>query len=225
VGKSSMSTSADSGRSRGGGSLLVTGVILGALVVFAIGLGGFLLSNPFKKQTVDRTAPVVLTSLEDLSEYRAATAKLEVLVDLENDTPWVPAAISGDRTFFVGVGSVDASVDFSGLKGDNIEVSPDRTKVTVHLPEPTFTEARVDPDDSHVAARSRGLLDRIGGVFTDSPTNDAKLFSLAEEKMTKAAEDSGLRDLAKANTEKMLRGLLGGLGFTEVNVVFDKNPN
>jgi hypothetical protein len=225
VGKSSMSSASSDRASRGSGSLLFTGLIIGALVVGAIGLGGFLLSNPFKSKTVDRTAPVVLTSLEDLAEFRAATAKLEVLVDLEKDTPWVPAAISGERVFFVGVGSVDASVDFSQLKGDNIVVSQDRTKVTIRLPEPTFTEARVDADDSHVAARSRGLLDRIGGVFTDSPTNDAKLFAAAEEKMQAAAEDSGLRDLAKANTEKMLQGLLGGLGFAEVEVVFDQNPN
>jgi hypothetical protein len=211
-------------RNSGGGSRLIVGAVIGAIAVFAIGFGGFMLSNPFKSETVDRTPPVVLTSLEDLAQYQAATAKFEVLVDLEKDTPWLPAAISGERTFFVGVGSVDASVDFSGLGDDAIEVSEDRTKVTIRLPEPTFTEPRVDPDASHVAARSRGLLDRIGGVFTDSPTNDLKLFSAAEDKMSAAAAETGLSDLAKANTEKMLTGLLKGLGFTDIEIIFEPSP-
>jgi hypothetical protein len=38
--------------------------------------------NPFKEETVDRSGPVLLKSLENLSEYRAASANLQVVVDV-----------------------------------------------------------------------------------------------------------------------------------------------
>src|SRR5215210_4532784 len=71
--------------------------------------------NPFKEETVDRSQPVLLKSLEDLSEYRAASANLQVVVDVERDTAHLPFFIKGERTLFVAAGSVDAAVDFGRL--------------------------------------------------------------------------------------------------------------
>lgn len=41
--------------------------------------------NPFSEETIDRTGPSVLKSLTDLSEYHAASAHYETVVDIEND--------------------------------------------------------------------------------------------------------------------------------------------
>ncbi|WP_226933225.1 hypothetical protein [Parafrankia sp. CH37] len=45
--------------------------------------------NPFAERTIDRSSPAVLRSLEDLSEYHAGSAHLEVVVDLEDDSRWI----------------------------------------------------------------------------------------------------------------------------------------
>src|ERR1700754_4468493 len=89
--------------------------------------------NPFGEQTLDRSQPVLLQSIKDLSRFEAATGNFQVVVDLEKDANFLPDAIKGTRTLFVGAGSVDAYVDFSRLGSGAITVSPDRTQVTVRL--------------------------------------------------------------------------------------------
>lgn len=207
--------------------------IVGALVVMALiagagslGLGRLLpsLPNPFATKTVDRTQPALLKSLEDLSRYQAATANFQVIVDTEKDARFLPAIIKGERTVFVAAGSVDASVDFSQLDERSIQVSEDRRSATIVLPEPAVSPPTVDPQQSRVASRDRGLLDRIGSVFSDSPTSEQPLYVAAQAKMQQAAAESDLRKRAEDNTRGMLQGMLRSLGFTSVNVSFTATP-
>jgi hypothetical protein len=125
---------------------------------------------------------------------------------------------------FVAAGSVDASVDFSNLDEDGIRVSDDRRSVTVSLPMPVLSEPRVDPEKSRVVSRDRGLLDRLGSAFSDSPTSDRELYLTAQEKMRTAAAESDLRARAEHNTRQMLEAMLRSLGFTEITVNFAPSP-
>jgi Protein of unknown function (DUF4230) len=207
--------------------------IVGALIVMALiagagslGLGRLLpsLPNPFTTRTVDRTQPALLKSLEDLSRYQAATANFQVIVDTEKDAKFLPSIIKGERTVFVAAGSVDASVDFSQLDQRSITVSEDRRSATIVLPEPAVSHPNVDPEQSRVASRDRGLLDRIGSVFSDSPTSEQPLYVAAQAKMQQAADQSDLRKRAEDNTRTMLQGMLRSLGFTSVTVSFTPTP-
>lgn len=210
------------------GTVVVGGLVLMAVLAGAgsLGLGRFLPSvpNPFSSKTVDRTQPALLKSLEDMSRYQAATANLQVIVDTEKDAKYLPSFIKGERTVFVAAGSVDASIDFSQLDERSIQVSEDRRTATITLPEPTVSPANVDPEQSRVASRDRGLLDRIGSVFSDSPTNDQPLYLAAQSKMQAAADQSDLRTRAEDNTRTMLQGMLRSLGFTSVTVQFTPTP-
>ena len=73
-------------------------------------------------------------------------------------------------------------------------------------------------------SRDRGLLDRLGSVFSDSPTGERGLQLAAQEKMKAAAAASDLSARAEQNTRKMLEALLGNLGFTSVTVTFVPSP-
>jgi hypothetical protein len=206
-------------------------VVVGGLLVMAVlagagKLGGLFpsLPNPFGTKTVDRTQPALLKSLEDLSRYQAATGNFQVIVDSEKDAKFFPAAIRGERTVFVAAGSADATIDFSRLDERSIQVSDDRRTAVIVLPEPTVSKPVVDPEQSRVATRSRGLLDRIGSVFSDSPTSDRPLYLAAQAKMQQAADQSDLRKRAEDNTTHMLQGMLRALGFTSVTVSFTPNP-
>ena len=204
----------------------------GVLVVVALGvlgldrLTGLLpsLSNPFRTETVDRTGPAVLTALADLHEYRAATGTFQVFIDLEHDTRFVPAFLRGDRTLFLATGSVDAGVDFSGLDLSAVTVSPDRSSVSISLPAAHLSDPRVDPVQSHVVDRDRGLLDRLGSVFSDSPTGERTLYLAAAPRLSAAAAEAGLVARAQENTAAMLHQLLGALGFEDVQVNFADVP-
>ena len=183
--------------------------------------------NPFKEETVDRSGPVLLKSLENLSEYRAASANLQVVVDVEKDTNLVPSFIKGERTLFVAAGNVDAAVDFGGLgkSPDAVRVSGDRKEVAITLPPARLTEARLDPERSRVYDRDRGALDRIGEAFSDDGGADQQeLYVLAEQKLTEAAaSDPALLRTAERNTRSMLEGMMRGLGFEKVTIRFERS--
>jgi hypothetical protein len=204
---------------------------IGALIAFAAlagagKLGGLFpsIGNPFGTETIDRTPPALLQSLTDLSDYHAASANFQVIVDTEKDAKFVPSFIRGERTVYVAGGSVDAIVDFSQLDERSIQVSPDRTSVSVVLPAPTIADPDLDPEQSRVVSRDRGVLDRIGSAFSDNPSTERPLVLAAEDKMREAAGASDLRAKAESNTRSMLEGMLRALGYSSVNVSFSPTP-
>jgi hypothetical protein len=182
--------------------------------------------NPFEEETVDRSQPALLKSLENLSEYRAASANMQVVVDVEQDTELIPSFIKGERTLFVAAGTVDAAVDFSGLgrSRDAVRVSDDRKEVAITLPAAQLTEARIDAERSRIYDRDRGALDRIEEAFSDDGGADQQdLYVLAEQKLTEAAaSDPSLIETAERNTRTMLEGMMRGLGFEKVTVRFER---
>ena len=194
------------------------------LALSVVDLGSLLpsLGNPFASEQVDRSGPPLLEAIEDLSEYKAATGHFESIVDVEDDTRFVPSFISGERTVFVASGTVDATVDFSALPEGAIEVSPDGRSVVVTVPPAALSEPRIDSERSRVVARDRGVLDRVGSVFSDSPTSERELYLLAEDKLAAAAQGSDLRERAETNTRRMLTGMLGSLGYDDVTVTFER---
>ena len=207
---------------RGGGLLLLLAAVgLAALFLLAGNVFGFL---NFGERTIDRSQPPLLISLTDLSEYRAASANFQVVVDLEKDTKYLPDFIKGQRVIMVAAGNVDASIDFSRLRDESVEVSADRQTVRITLPAPKLSAVRLDNDKTYVADRQRGLADRVAGVF-GNPANDQFLYQAAETKLAEAAKASQILELAKTNTRAMLTSLLHSLGFTNVTVTFLEPAN
>lgn len=198
----------------------------GAIAFLAIVAGSALLGllpgslNPFRGRSIDRSPPMVLKSIADIGEFRAATANLQFMVDLEDDTRFVPSIVKGERTRLVAAGTVDAGVNLTGLPGSAIVIDDARQRVTVHLPAVELFPPKVNLDDSHVVSRDRGLLDRVGSVFTDG-SDDHDVYALAERKLRDgAASDPELVARAKTNTERMLRTMISSLGYTDVVVNF-----
>lgn len=208
-----------------GGDRRWRGVALTAvvLVLLVIGLQSVRLpslSNPFGTKTVDRSAPALLTSLTDLARFQAASGSFQVIVDVEKDVGRVPSVVAGERTLFLAQGSVDSYVDFTGIGEDAVTVSADGKRVDIVLPPAALSDARVDPEQSRVVSRQRGVLDRLGGVFSDDPTSERELYLVAQRQMAEAARAGGLQERAEDNTRSMLTGLLGTLGYTDVDVEF-----
>src|SRR5262249_33589147 len=130
-----------------------------------------------------------------------------------------PSFIEGSETLFVGQGTEIAFVDFSHLNGKAIQVSPDRTAVTVNLPGARLEPAVLDVSQSYVYAQQQGLLDRIGNFFSGNPNSQQQVYILAQQKIESAAQHSPLLTEAEKNTRGMLDGMLRSLGFQQVTVV------
>jgi hypothetical protein len=197
------------------GLAAVAGLLAGATV-------GFNFDSPFGTKKIDRSSDVVLRSMKDMARYQAATANFQVVVDIEKDVKFVPKALAGERALFVAQGKVDGYVDFSGLNEKAIKQSSDGRSVTIMLPSASVTKPDIDTKKSYLVTRERGILDRMGGIFVDNPTSEKDLYLKAEEMMAKAASQTELRRRTEKNTDKMLVGLLQGVGYENVTVNFEK---
>ncbi len=198
-------------------------VVLGVVVAVALVALPALIPelNPFRSEQVDRSPPAVLQSLTRLSEYRAASANLQQIVDVEEDTV-LPSFIAGERTLIQATGTVDAAVDFRGLReGRDLRVSEDRRSVEVRLPAPRLTAPRLDLARTRVVDTDRGIGNRIADALRDEPDEQRELLALAERRLAQAAAaNPDLLRAGERNTREMLTGLLRGLGFERVTVRF-----
>jgi hypothetical protein len=176
--------------------------------------------NPFAARTTDRSQPVLLKSIQDISRYDAATANLQVVIDVEKDAKFIPSAVWGQRTLFVAAGTVDAYVDFRGIAERAITVSKDGKSATIRLPHPALGKPNLDHEHSYVVTQQRGIINRVQDFLGSDPNRVQQLNVLAEKKLTAAAQASELVEHAEKNTKGMLEGMLHSLGYTSVDVQF-----
>lgn len=205
-------------RPRRGRGLLVLAGVVAAIVALALGLRAVDLwpsfANPFKEKTTDRSQPVLLKSIQDLSRFVAASGNFEVVIDVQNNRRFIPDVIFNERTLFVAAGSVDAYVDFAGLTDSALVIDETNKKVEIKLPAPQLEKPSIDHDRSYVFAQQRGIVNRVGELFGGDPNRQQQLFQLAELKINEAARGSELTERARINTQKMLEGLMRSLGYT-----------
>lgn len=208
-------------RQRGG---LLRSALLAALLV---GAGVYLANhfpnlNPFGTKTVDRSPAPVLKAVQRVSEFHAARAQLQQVVDVEQDVSHLPSFIAGSRRTMVVQGSVDAVVNFSGVGANAVRVSEDGRSATITVPSPTLAKPQLDLDHSRVVASDRGIVNRVGDALGDEPS-DRALLTRAEDKLQAAANaDRAVLQTARANTRDMLTRLVGGLGYDRVDVRFSQ---
>ncbi|WP_367319119.1 DUF4230 domain-containing protein [Streptomyces sp. HUAS ZL42] len=200
----------------------VSAVVL-VLVVFFAGIRLSVLpglKDLFGTETRDRSGPALLQSIQDISRYDAASGNFQVVVDLEKDAKYLPDAIRGTRTLYVGAGTVDAYVDLGKVGENDVTVNDDRTSATLRLPHARLGKPALDADRSYAVSKQRGLLDRIGDLFSDNPNGEQAVQKLAVKHIGEAAKESQLTARAEKNTTDMLEGLLRSLGFKEVKVSY-----
>lgn len=193
----------------------IASLIIAGTLVFIAGLGaaGLLgLKNPFESTSVDRSQPVLLKSIQDISQFHAAVGNFEVVLDYEQDVSWVPSFIAGERSLFVAAGTVNAYVDFSGLAESDLVLSDDGQSVEIRLPDAQLDKPNLDQDRTYLFSQDRGLIDRVGDAL--STEDQQELYQLAELKLVTAAEGSVLAQQAEENTKTMLTGLFTSLDIT-----------
>ena len=210
------------------GKLVAAAVAIVAVAVLIIVLSAVSLlprlHNPFGETTSARSGPVLLKSITALSRFEAASGSFQVVVNLTQKANLLPAFLEGSQTLFVGQGSEIAYVNFGQLKGSAIQVSANRTAVTIRLPRPQLEPAVLNVRQSYVFAQQRGLLNRIGNFFSGNPDNQQQVYVLAQQKIQTAARQSRLLAEAQKNTTSMLTGMLRSLGFQQITVAYGTAP-
>ncbi len=159
--------------------LLVVGLVTGVLNI----------GNPFATTTIDHSPPGGAQGAHEPLDLSAAQGRYEQTIDVEDDVSILPSFLAGEHTVFLAQGSVDARVDFSGLATDAVQVRGEKA-VTVTLPEPTLGKAVIDMHASRVASHDRGLLNRVGGLFSDNPNGEQRFYELAQKKLSNTCMES-----------------------------------
>lgn len=198
------------------------GAVVALFVLYIIGSVVHLfpqLRNPFGETTTERSQPVVLKSIVDLSKYEAASGNFQVVVDISS-SGILPSFLEGSDTLFIGVGADNAYVDFSHLKGDAVAVSADRLTATLKLPHARLDPAVLDVKQSYVFAQQQGLFTRLNSFLSGNPNSQQAVYELAQKQIEQAAAKSAVRADAERNTKMMLTSLLQSLGFKTVTVTF-----
>lgn len=204
-------------------ALWLASLLIAVAGAFAVGPGvaGLLgITLPFQTNTVDRSQPALLLSVQELSEYHAAVGTFQVVLAQEQDVEWVPGFIAGERSLFVAAGTVNAYVDLSGLTEGDLTLSEDGTSVKIQLPKATLGKPNLDQERTRLFSQERGLLDRVGDAI--STQDQSGLYILAEEKLASAAEESDLEQQAEENTKAMLIGMFKAL---DLEVTFTDNAS
>src|SRR6478735_8050086 len=74
--------------------VIFTGVVFAVIVAMCLGLRAINVlpsfDNPFSDRTTDRSQPVLLQSMRDLSRYVAADGTFQVIVDLQENKENIP---------------------------------------------------------------------------------------------------------------------------------------
>jgi hypothetical protein len=178
------------------------------------------LRNPFGETTQQRSGPVLLTSIQQLSRYEAASGTFQVVVDISSGGSILPGFLEGSDTMFIGVGTDNAFIDFSHLKGDAIKVSSDRLSATLTLGKAQLEIAKLDVKESYVFAEQQGLFTRVNQFLSGNPNSQQAVYELAQKQIQAAAGKSELLADAQRNTRTMLVSLLQSLGFRTITVNF-----
>ena len=201
---------------------------IGLLVVLVVGLAAVAYAAGWRlpsllpvTETVDRSSPAVLRSLERLAEFNPSSGHFEVVVDLEEDTKWVPSWVAGERLLFVGVGTVDSVISLEGLDENRVQVSDDEESVMLRLPAPRLEEPRLDIEQSYIYTRERGVLNRVGGLFGEQSVDQPAYQKAVEQIREAAAADGQILTLGEENARAVLEEMLYALGFSSVEVVFE----
>jgi Protein of unknown function (DUF4230) len=199
---------------------LLVAAVVGALLVSAIWRFTGALRNPFATEEVDRTGPALITALTDMARVEGSSGTFQVVVDVQDDAKYVPAALKGERIIYLAQGTASGTVDLSNLNATSIIVNEELKTATIVVPKAEISNVRIDLTKSKVLSHERGLLDRIGGAVGDTPAMHPDLVARAETQINEAAVESQLRQRAEENTTSLLRSIATGLGYTTVTVQY-----
>ena len=200
---------------------LVIGVLVGALVLAAIGFlllsrnsGPALLSRMWSAVTgrtlsIDVSQPTVVDRIQRLERLETVVYTMDKIVSGAKENPIFPDFLAGDRLLLLVHGEVVAGIDFSSLKPGDVKV--EGRQIHLHLPAAQVFSTRLDSARTRVYSRQTGLL-----VPTD-PNLESQVRQEAERQLQEAALADGILRAAQQNASSTITSLLQGLGFEKID--------
>jgi hypothetical protein len=191
------------------GSLL-TIAFIGAAVWLSTGVGllhlmGFM-RNGAMRINVDQ--PTVVRQIQQLQKLETVSYTMDKIIGGARDNPYLPKFLAGDRILLVVHGEVVAGVNLANIKGTDVSVQGHN--ISLRLPTAEVFSTRIDNAKSRVYSRDTGLFS------SPDPNLESEVREEAERQLQQSAVVDGILKSADQNARNTVRGMLTGLGFTQV---------
>lgn len=174
-------------------------------------LGGLIPSFPNFVTTptvsIDISRPTVIDRVRALSKLETVHYELEKVVSGKSSGP-LPDFLTSDKILLVAHGEVAAGVDLSKLLPGDVKVVSDT--VTINLPKGEILFSSLDNDKTYVYDRQTGIFNK------PDPNLETEIRRIAEQEILKTALEDGILTKAEENAKDVLRTLITGLGYKEV---------
>jgi hypothetical protein len=152
----------------------------------------------------------VVDRIQRLERLETVVYNMDKIVTGEKDNPILPNFLAGDRLLMLVHGQVVAGVDFSQLRGHDVQI--DGKNARLHLPNPQVLMTRLDNSRTRVYSRNTGLLVPV------DPNLETDVRREAERQLLEEALQDGILNTARQNARTTITSLLLGLGFEKVEV-------
>lgn len=152
----------------------------------------------------------VVDRIQRLQRLETVVYSMDKIVTGGKDNPFLPDFLAGDRLLMLVHGQVVAGIDFSGLRGSDIQVNG--KDVHVRLPNPQVLMTRLDNSRTRVYSRNTGLLVPV------DPNLESQVRQEAEQQLLNEALQGGILKTARLNARTTIAGMLLGLGFEKVEI-------
>ncbi|MEO6458309.1 MAG: DUF4230 domain-containing protein [Chloroflexia bacterium] len=160
--------------------------------------------------TLDISRPTVIEQVRALSKLETVHYNLQKVVSGKSTGP-LPEFLTSDKILLVAQGEVVAGIDLGKLK--NGDITEEGGRVTVRLPEPEILYSKIDNDKTYVYDRQTGIFNK------PDPNLETQLRQAAEKEIIQAAMEDGIITKARTNAEQVIRTLITGLGYEEIEFV------
>ena len=204
-----------------GGGFATTLVLALVIVVLSVGLGIGIsrfdfaermpLIGPLLHERPARTTtgPVVVEGVRGLDRLATVRVTESIIVTRESGGDFFDRLFSGEKVLLVASGDVEAGVDLSEIRDEDVRVGDDT--VTIRLPEPEVLSASLDEESTRVYDRDYSPLNLRPN---DDLVEEAR--ATAEKRLEAAALENDILETAETNAEQSIRAFVTTLGFEEV---------
>ena len=192
-------------------------VVLAALALLVgalLGAGVYWLASRHHDDSAElhaRPSNTLLLATRDLSRLETSEMHVEKVIDLTDAQSSLYGLVEGtDNVLLVAVGDVTLGVDLGKLEDGDASMDPQTHAAHFRLPKPEVFSARLDENATYVYRRETSLFAKRNEQL------ESKARQEAQNTIQKQADDEDAKARARAQAEKVLRGLATSLGASSV---------
>jgi Protein of unknown function (DUF4230) len=170
-------------------------------------------ANPPQPEPKVAVQSIVLQQMREASELTTASFTMQAVVPTEQDASVSGFVIGKTKLLYIAYGEVQAGVDLSQIKPENVQTSGE--SIRIQLPAPKILNQKIDVNRSQVYDYNRGFM----GLGPDAAP---QLQSLAQQEALKkiqaAACEGDLLNHASDRAKLVVSQLLSTAGYKTITV-------